>query len=363
MRIKISLTVAMVIVTSCMTGGENRGESPDTRIEALLLEYEGDDRPGACLLARHRGKVIYERCSGMAELETKRAATPETNFRLASLTKGFTATAVLQLVDDGLIETTTALPEVLEGFPPYGRRITVHHLLTHTSGLIDYEDLLAAGEDEQIKDAGVLELMKAQDSTYFVPGSAFRYSNSAYAVLAMMVEEVSEKDFATFLKEAIFDPLGMAATVAHEARVTTVANRAYGYSRQEDGSWTRTDQSRTSAVLGDGGIYSSLRDLNKWLNVVEGRDHLLAAELAARTLSEAVPTDEEGVRYGYGWFVDEYQGRRRYRHGGSTIGFRNEIQRLPNEDLTVLFLSNRNELNPSLPDSIVGLFLQGLEGG
>jgi CubicO group peptidase (beta-lactamase class C family) len=270
---------------------------------------------------------------------------------------------VLQLIQAGRFTLATTLREVFRDFPPYGDRITLHHLLTHTSGLLDYEDLMPSGDSTQILDAGVLDLMRAQDSTYFPPGSAYRYSNSGYAVLAMVVEKGSGERFGEYLTNHIFAPLGMAGTVAYEQGLNTVANRAYGYSRQDDGAWRCTDQSPTSAVLGDGGIYSSIRDLERWLAVVEGRRPLLDSALAARLFARATVTDEEGVWYGYGWFLDEPGGRRRYRHEGSTIGFRNAVRRFPDEDLTVLFLSNRNEVDSTLVDSLVAAVRRSVGSG
>jgi CubicO group peptidase (beta-lactamase class C family) len=351
------LVAALMLVPACGTRREGAVPDPETRIATLLADYQGNDRPGACVLARSRGDVVYERCFGMADLEAGQAAAPVTDFRLASLTKQFTATAILSLVQTGRLETSTTLRQVFPDFPPYGEAITIHHLLTHTSGLIDYEDLMPENDTTQIRDAGVLALMMAQDSTYFPPGSAFRYSNSAYAVLAMAVERLSGRSFGTYLQETIFDPLGMMGTVAHEEGLTVVPNRAYGYSEQDDGSWRRTDQSTTSAVLGDGGIYTSLTDMNRWLAVVEGRDTLLASEVFARAFEEATLTDGRGTGYGYGWYLDAYRGRRRWRHSGSTVGFRNEVQRFPDEDLTVLFLSNRNEIATGLADAIADVFL------
>lgn len=357
----VALLLALVgalLVLACSAGGSRAGSPVAERIDALLADYRGNDRPGACVLARARGEVVYQRCVGLAELETARAATPETDFRLASVTKQFTATAILALIEAGSLDTGTTLREVFADFPPYGEAVTLHHLLTHTSGLIDYEDLMSEEDTTQIRDAGVLALMMAQDSTYFPPGSAFRYSNSAYAVLAMVVERVSGRPFAAYLQETIFDPLGMVGTVAHEEGLTTVPHRAYGYSRQEDGSWRRTDQSTTSAVLGDGGIYTSLADMSRWLAVIEGRDTLLAPTTLGRAFREAMLADGTGAGYGYGWYLDEYRARRRYRHSGSTVGFRNEVQSFPDDDLTVLFLSNRNEIAPGLADAIADVFLE-----
>jgi CubicO group peptidase (beta-lactamase class C family) len=332
------------------------GAHRDERIAALLADYDGADRPGACLLTRRDGAVIYERCFGMAELESGQPTTPATSFRLASVTKQFTATAVLLLVQDGRLDTLATLRELFPDFPAWADAVTIQHLLTHTAGLVDYEDVMPPGDTTQILDAGVLDLLRTQDSTYFPPGSAFRYSNSAYAVLAMVVERVSGQRFGLYLAERVFAPLGMDRTVAHEDGVTSVAQRAYGHSRQPDGSWLRTDQSTTSAVLGDGGIYTSLRDFNRWLDVVEGRRRLLDTALAARMFTEATLTNGRGAGYGYGWYVGSEGGRRRYHHEGSTIGFRNAVRRYPDEDLTVVFLSNRNEIAEGLVDALVAAF-------
>lgn len=329
------------------------------RIEALLSDYAGVDRPGACVLVRHEGEARYRRCFGMADLELGTPADPRTNFRLASLTKQFTAIAVLRLEEAGSLSLDARLTDVFPAFPEYGRRIMIRHLLTHTSGLPDYESLLPETQTEQVKDADVLRLMAAQDSTYFEPGSRFRYSNSGYAVLAMVIEKVRGLRFADFLAEQIFRPAGMTHTVAHEEGVSTVARRAFGYSREGDG-WNRTDQSLTSAVLGDGGIYTSLVDLDRWYAVVEGRAPLVSAESLRRAFEPARLNDGEPTGYGLGWRLDDYRGRRRYYHEGSTRGFRNGVELLPDEDLTVVFLSNRNEGNISVVDSLVDIVLDAL---
>ena len=355
------LLAGLMVLPSCGTRDRASAADPGPRLAALLADYDGASRPGACVLARTRGAVVYERCIGQANLEDGTAASPLTDFRLASLTKQFTATAILELAAAGMLDTRTTLRGVFPDFPPYGDSITIHHLLTHTSGLIDYEDLMPEDDTTQIRDAGVLALMKAQDSTYFPSGVEFRYSNSAYAVLAMVVERLSRKPFGTYLRENIFEPLGMAGTVAHEEGVTVVPHRAYGYSRRDDGAWQRTDQSTTSAVLGDGGIYTSLEDMNRWLAVVEGRDTLLAPAAFAAAFREATLADGSGAGYGYGWYLDTYRGRRRWRHSGSTIGFRNEGQRFPDDDLTLLFLSNRNEIAPGLADAVADVFLGASE--
>jgi len=354
----LALGVAALATPACRPP---RAAPLDERVAALLADYAGAGRPGACLLARRGGTAVYRGCVGLAEVETGRAATPATNFRLASLTKQFTATAALLLVADGRLDTTTTLRSVFPGLPAWAEPITVHHLLTHTSGLPDYEDLMPPGDDRQITDAGVLDLLAAQDATASAPGTAYHYSNSGYAVLARIVEAVSGTPFGGFLEARIFRPLGMRGTVAHVDGVTTVSHRAYGYSRTPDGAWTRTDQSTTSAVLGDGGVYTSLDDLDRWLAAVEGRAALLPAALLAAMFTPHTATDAADAAYGYGWFLDRAAGRRRHRHEGSTIGFRNAVQRFPDDDLTVVLLTNRNEIAAGLVDALVAALAVGRE--
>ena len=173
-------------------------------------------------------------------------------------------------------------------------------------------------------------MLESADSTYFKPGSSYKYSNSGYALLAMIVERASGKPFATFLHDRIFRPLGMNHTVAFVDGVSTVSNRAFGYTMQ-DSAWVRKDQSSTSAVLGDGGIYSSIDDLAKW-DAALYDSRLLSDEVEASWHSRRqTPTDDPDISYGFGWRIT---GETLW-HSGETSGFRNVIVRYPARRLTV----------------------------
>jgi len=222
-------------------------------IDALMKRYEGNV-PGASLLVVRDGSAVVRRSYGRSNLEDRIASTPETNYRLASVTKQFTAAAILLLSQDGKLALDDPVKKWLPSLPSAVDSVTITHLLTHTSGIIDYEDVIPAGTVEQVHDAYVLRLLESQDSVYFKPGTRYSYSNSGYSLLSLIVARASGKSFATFLRERIFLPLGMNHTVAYEVGISTVANRAFGYT-MKDGVWTRKDQSTTSAVLGDGGIY------------------------------------------------------------------------------------------------------------
>jgi CubicO group peptidase (beta-lactamase class C family) len=331
----LSLCAASVIFTACATGGRPSVDN----VDLLMKQYDGAG-PGASLLVVRDGKPIVRRSYGLADVEGNVAATPETNFRLASVTKQFTATAILLLMQDGKLTLDDRVRKWLPSLPAALDSVTITHLLTHTSGIVDYEDVMPKGTTVQVHDADVLRLLESQDSTYFKPGSKYQYSNSGYSLLSLIVERASGMSFARFLNERIFVPLGMTHTVAHQEGISTVANRAFGYT-MKDGKWTRKDQSTTSAVLGDGGIYSSIDDLAKW-DAALYDSRLLNDASRNLAFSPHIATDQPDVKYGFGWRIS---GETLW-HSGETSGFRNVIVRYPTRRLTVVILTNRDNPQP-----------------
>lgn len=313
---------------------------PDAGIDGLMQAYDGQV-PGAAVLVLHDGQAVFRRGYGLAVVEDGTAVTAASNFRLASVSKQFTAAAVLLLVEEGRLGLDQPARRWLPELPPAASSVTLRQLLSHTSGLPDYEDLMDPADSRQVHDADVLALLAREDRLDFTPGTAYRYSNSGYALLALIVGRASGQDFATFLQQRIFGPLHMTHTVAHQDGVDTVTARAYGYSWL-DGRWQRTDQSTTSAVLGDGGIYSSLDDLARW-DAALYDDRLLSSASRRAMFSPATATTEPDVpHYGFGWRLN---GRMQW-HSGESIGFRNVILRYPDRHLTVIVLSNRNAPEP-----------------
>ena len=343
----------ILIVTSVLAAACSSQE--EDNLGSLLLHYEGE-MPGAAVLVARNGKTILSRTVGLANVESGEPVTDATNFRLASVTKQFTAAAILKLIESGRLDLSETLIDVFGDFPAYGSDITVRHLLTHTSGLIDYEDLIPPSATEQVHDSDVLEMMKQQDTTYFAPGSQYRYSNGAYAVLAMIVEERSGQTFPEYLQATVFTPAGMTNTVAFREGENEVANRALGYTvRGRDVEMS--DQSLTSAVLGDGGIYSSIVDMKAWDDALYANT-ILSTEMMTLATTPATLLDGTAVGYGFGWRIDEYWGRRRIHHTGSTSGFRTVIKRFPDDHFTVVVLTNRREPSVSdLADKLVDLYL------
>ncbi len=315
-------------------------------VDSLFADFNTPATPGAAVLVAMDGRILLSKGYGLADLEARAPVTPHTNFRLASITKQFTAMATLLLVQDKKLRLDETLTDVFPDFPAYGRHVTVRHLLTHTSGLQDYEDFVSDSQATQVLDADVLKRLVVLDSTYFTPGARFRYSNSGYAVLAMIVEKRSGMRFAGFLKARIFDRVGMPWTLAREDGRTAVSRRAFGHTRRE-GAWARTDQSSTSAVLGDGGIYSSVSELYRWSRALETRE-LLADSLRALIFQRGSKSDSASVDYGFGWYLESIHSLPRTRHTGSSIGFRNAIIRYPSLGATIIVLTNRSSANAAV---------------
>jgi CubicO group peptidase (beta-lactamase class C family) len=308
-------------------------------VDRLMSRYAGDV-PGASLLVLRDGKPVVRRAWGLSDVDNRVSASPSTNYRLASVTKQFTAAAILLLAQDAKLQLGDTIGTWFPSLPQRVRSVTVRQLLTHTSGIVDYEDVIPSGTTRQLHDRDVLKLLEEQDTSYFAAGSAYRYSNSGYALLALIVEKASGMSFADFLRTRIFAPLGMDHTVAHEDGISTVHDRAYGHTLR-NGRWVRKDQSTTSAVLGDGGIYSSIDDLAKW-DAALYDSRLLSDESRRLAFTPHTGTDEAGVKYGFGWRIT---GETLW-HSGETSGFRNVIVRFPARRMTVVILSNRDDPPP-----------------
>jgi CubicO group peptidase (beta-lactamase class C family) len=373
MKIKVfaicGLMAAVSISAIPIPAQQRDGASSGHKIDDIFEHLTDDHSPGIAVLVRRNGQTLLRRGYGIRDLRTREAIESQTDFRLASCTKQFTAMAIMLLVHDQKLRYDENLTDLFPDFPDYGRTITIRNLLTHTSGLPDYEDLMEQGaaakrevwtENHQIQDAEVLALLNEQKKGKFAPGTQWSYSNSGYVLLGIIVGKVSGKSFPDFLRERIFAPLKMDQTLAYVKGVNEVPNRAYGHSRKADG-WAETDQSATSATLGDGGVYSNVEDLARWdsalahytlLPETEMREALTPVKLADGSLpqwssdsADTNPQADKLVSYGFGWFLNPYRGEKRMWHYGESIGFRTAIDRFANGGLTVVILSNRSDVD------------------
>ncbi len=337
MRMLTSIFAAMTLFGSCAASATDAAQHTDH----LMQKYAGDV-PGASLLVLKDGKPLVRRGYGMANMEQHIAATPATDYRLASVSKQFTAAAILLLAEDGKLKLDDAIRHWLPSLPAMADKVTLRELLSHTGGLIDYEDLIPPGTTEQLNDQDVLRMLSATSKNYFAPGTAYRYSNTGYVLLGLVVEKASGESLPAFMQQRIFKPLHMDHTLMYVRGGPEVTNRAYGYS-EENGRWTRTDQSVTSATRGDGGIYSSIDDLAKW-DAALYDDRLLSDASRKLAFSPHVKVTGEPYEasYGFGWRITGDT----LWHSGESIGFRNVIVRWPKQHLTIILLSNRNEPEP-----------------
>jgi len=384
---KLKLIVAIVALLTLGTAAKTSGQSSETpadnRIDAVFSSVTSPNAPGLAVLVRKNGHAVFERGYGVRDLHSKTKIDTPTNFRLASFTKQFTAMAIMLLVHDGKLRYDETLAEIFPDFPVYGKSITIRNLLNHTSGLPDYEDLMESVEktkgaiwtpEKQIQDAEVLELLKKEKNGKFAPGENWAYSNSGYVLLGLIVAKVLGKSYGEFLHEKLFAPLKMNHTIVFQKGKNEIVNRAFGHSKENE-AFKETDQSATSATLGDGGIYSNLEDLAKWDDAL--RNHTLLSEkefqlaLTPVRLADGsephwpVEANDDNlhprkpVAYGFGWFLDPYQGRQRMWHTGTTMGFRTVIERFTEGDgLTVIILCNRTDLGPEkLALQVVDIFL------
>lgn len=374
--------VFLALGAPCPSQAQSSENPREKKIDALFSALTSPDAPGLAVLVRQNGKTIFERGYGVRDLKTKSKIDAHTNFRLASFTKQFTAMAIMLVAHEGKLRYEETPAEVFPDFPLYGKSITIRNLLNHVSGLPDYEDLMEAAEkvngplwspEKQIQDAEVLELLKKENTGKFAPGTSWSYSNSGYVVLGLIVSRASGKTYGEFLHEQIFAPLKMNHTIVFQKGKNEVSSRAFGHSKEED-TLKETDQSSTSATLGDGGIYSNLEDLAKWDDALW--NHTLLSEKEMQPALTPVklndrsephwPTERNDdnlhpgkpVSYGFGWFLDPYEGHQRMWHTGSTMGFRTVIERFLGDNLTIIILSNRTDLDPEkLSLQVADLFL------
>jgi CubicO group peptidase (beta-lactamase class C family) len=308
------------------------------QVESLLA-----DSPGAAVMAIDQGEVILKLGWGKHRVDQAQeqsvACTPQSNFRLASITKQFTATAILLLADRNQLQLDDPISKFFPGAPESWNPINVRDVLTHCSGLRDYEPLIPEGTSLQLSDLNALEILIAEPETSFAPGDEFHYSNSGYVLLGLIVEAVAKKPFHEFVQSEVLDPCGMNASVLLVNGMNEVSNRVFGHRSDEGGAFHVADQSLTSALRGDGGVYSSLDDLQKWIACLQAQS-LLSADSYQIMFSPQIKTDRGESHYGMGWFIDEYRGERRIYHNGGTRGFALTLRLFPDRNAAVVVLLN-----------------------
>ena len=330
-------------------------------LKAHLGKLTTDKLPGLAVLVAREGKITFQGGFGFADVEKKTPVTAETKFRIGSITKQFTAAAILRLAEDGKLALTDPLAKFFPDFPR-GKDITLHHLLTHTSGIHSYTE--KPDFFGKVKEAIAPEKLIAwfrDDPPDFAPGAGFHYNNSAYFLAGEIVAKVSGKPFADYLRDTFFTPLGMKNT-GILVNSTPPPGLAIGYS-VADGKATAALDWDMSWAGGAGAIYSTTGDLFLWNEALHGGKVLKDASYKAMTTPVKLPDGVDGMNYGYGLVMAELSRLPLITHSGGLNGWSSDALRLPEQKCTVVVLANAMPaaagFEPSgVSRSIAGKFLE-----
>ena len=310
------------------------------RLDSLMSAIYPNDKPGAAIAIVKNGKVIFKKGYGIADLDSKTIITSSTNFNIGSMTKQFTAYCILKLQSQKKLSLDDKLIKFFPDFnPKVASAITIRDLLTHSSGIIDYYDYVDKKRYTEFSDKDILPAIKSIDSVYFPAGSRFRYSNTGYCLLALIVEKVSGKPFPEFVQDNIFKPLKMEKSgVIHPD--FKISNRAFGYEFEND-SFTVSDakQSLFFSTMGDGGIYTSIDDYLKWIMAIQSgkvlNPHLIKEAQSPQFLIDS----SKNISYGFGWFIAGSGDDKLIYHPGSNGGFRSIVLMKPSQKYSVVIFS------------------------
>jgi len=295
--------------------------------------------PAVVLTVVQDGRELKTTAYGFANLELGVPVTTNSVFEIGSITKQFTASCILMLQQDGKLSVEDKLQKYLPNLPVAWTNVTIRHLLTHTSGLKSYTGLDGFALTKHQTQAQFIEAIGRQPSE-FQPGESWKYSNSGYNVLGYVIENVSGRSYWQFLRERILEPLDMCATTDRNPG-TLITNRVAGY-EQTNHLHVNRDYDLTD-VFSAGAMVSTVGDLAKWNAALDG-DTILTAESKKAAWSPQPLNNGKATSYGFGWFVETTEGRRRIGHGGSTSGFNASVQRFPDDRLFVVVLTNTDEM-------------------
>jgi len=339
MRIAATSVGRLVLLSALGLAAAAQADELTSKFEQYMDACVAVDHFTGSVLVARDGAVLFSKGYGLANAEHQVPNTPETKFRLGSITKQFTAMAILILQERGKLALEDPIGKYLDDAPAAWEGVTIHHLLTHTSGVPSY-----TSDPEYGKKMAQPETVKSMIARFkdkpldFRPGEKFAYSNSGYFLLGAAIEKVSGKSYAAFLREAIFDPLDMKDT-GYDLFATVLPRRASGYTRKGDAleNAAYLDMAQPYAA---GSLYSTVLDLAKWDRALEA-GALISEESRARMFT---PVKND---YAYGWTVTTRSGRKEVGHGGGINGFATHILRYPDQKVCVVVLCNVLPANPA----------------
>jgi len=349
-----SNTVFLLLLIFTTIAAQNPRTAKE-KVDSLLVKtvYDGTSGykgtgPGLSIAVMQEGKLIFSNGYGLAAPHTKRNLDINTNFNIGSLTKQFTAFSILQLAENKKLSLDDHLSKFFPGLnEKVAEMITIKELLTHSSGLIDHYELTDTKNLKHAHIRDVLNAIENTDSTYFVPGSQFRYSNTGYCLLSLIIEKVSGMSFAQYLKKNIFMPLGMNKTTVWNEK-EKIEHKASGYefdSVTNEFKKSDAEENIFFSTEGDGGIYTSVNDYLKWFAALQS-GKIFPKEMIQLARSPQFPIDKENrLSYGYGWFIDESSAPVQVYHSGSNGGFRAYSFSIPEENFLIVMFSNRDDID------------------
>lgn len=359
MKTKIILASFLLLSLGCVqTGVPTPTRALEARADALMAsQLKEKTDPGFTVLVSRKGEVLFSKAYGMADVKEKKANTPDTTFRIGSISKQFTAAAILKLQEHGKLSVQDSLAKYYPKWPN-GKNITLHHLLTHTSGIYSYTShpLFAM---QVSKPANIATLIPAiqKEKVNFAPGEKWEYCNSGYFLLGLIIEKVSGKNYGEFLQTEFFEPLGMKHTGVHvagkepEGESLGYAKGALGFklSNNWDMSWAG----------GAGALFSTTGDLQRWNEGIFG-GNVLSKETLRAAFTPVKLADGSTKNYGYGWGISEKRGVRIISHGGGLQGFQSSLARARDQKVTIVVLANAAPgYNPGgMMGSLVDIFLE-----
>jgi len=313
-------------------------QSLEAKIDSLVLKNFSDKNgPGGAFMVARQGKTVYQKAFGKANVELEVDMTPENVFQLGSMTKQFTAIAILILEEQGKLNIGDPISKYVPDYPS-GNKITLHHLLTHTSGIKDFTKIKSLSDiaQKEMTPKMMVDFFK-DEPVDFPPGEKFEYNNSGYVLLGYIIESVSKETYEDFVKKHIFDKAGMdQSRYASDRKV--IAKRAYGYHKKEYGYVNKTAIS-FSVPFSSGSLMSTTADMLKWQNALN-RNVLMGKATASKAFRRYKLNSGEEFSYGYGWHLKDVNGAPSREHGGSIFGFKTMGIYIPEKDIYVVGFSN-----------------------
>ncbi len=320
-------------------------QSDINAIDKILSEKYIEAEPGATALVYRKGDVIFRKGFGLANLELNVPMRPENVFEIGSITKQFTAVAILMLEEQGKLSITDEITKFIPDYPTHGKSISIHHLLNHTSGIKSYTSIPSFRENARV-DMSPTELMDVfkNEPMDFEPGAQFLYNNSGYILLGHIIEVVTEDTYENFIQKNIFEPLGMENSY-YGSHKRIIDNRAYGYQKDGD-TFVNADYLSMTLPYAAGSLMSTIDDLLKW-QLALNNYKLISKESYEKAINGSTLNNGDEIGYGYGLRKGTTQGTKSISHGGGIFGYTTMGVYLPEEDIFVSILSNCNCNSPS----------------